>query len=271
MRKFNKVLEWNEFVDHQHEKEYEIQQRYYKCKDLIINFKDCISFIDSKIAELNHTVRMCKDLVKRCHREIKSHEPSKQIIKIKKTAEHQWVDAGAIQQISDNCKVMKDECWKLSKQWRTVDDLDQYMIESNKKMEEYYQYLSSIDDMMTGYQTITDELQQMIIGLEDKHYDESTGPFKIPEVRNMILDHCAEVDMVSIGQIAQLNKFWNDIVTNQEKYKDVIETQKQLDQINNDCWDDFERDDKCMTSEEWGICYPWESDPNWGCDPDDYM
>lgn len=271
MRKFNRVLEWNEFVNNRHEKRYEINQRYYKCKDLIINFKDCISFIESKIAELNQTVRTCKDLVKRCHREIKNHESDKHMIKIKKTAEHQWIDANAIQEISDNCKEMKDECWKLSKQWRTVEDLDQYMIESNKKMEEYYQYLSSIDDMMTGYQTITDELQGIMLELENKHFDEVSGPFKIPEIRNIIMDQCVEVDAGSISQIAQLNKFWNNVVTSQEKYKEVIETEKQLDQINNDYWDDFNRNDKCMTSEEWDMCYLWESNSKWGYDPDDYM
>lgn len=228
MRRFDKVVEWGDFVNDQHKKEAVIQQKYYKCKDLIINFKDCISFIESKVAELNKTVRMCKDLVKRCHREIKSHESSKNIAKIKKLAEHQWTDAGAIQELSDNCLDMKNECWKLSKKWRFVDDLDQYTLDSNKKMEEYYQYLSSIDNMMNGFQMITDELQQMILGLEDKKFVETVGPFKIPEVRNMILDQCAEVDMGSVGQMAQLNTFWNEVVTSQDKYKEVIETDKEI-------------------------------------------
>lgn len=229
MPRFDKVVNWGEFVNDQYEKEYDIQQKYYKCKDIIINFKDCISFIESKIAELNKTVRMCKDLVKRCHSEIKSHAPSKNIIKIKKTAEHQWTDAGAIQDLSDNCKDMKDECWKLSKQWRQVEDLDKYILDSNKKMEEYYQYLSSIDDMMSGYQTITDELQGMILGLEDKHLNETVGPFKLPEVTNMVLDECVKVDTGSVGQMAQLNRFWNDVVTSQDKYKKVIEEKKEFD------------------------------------------
>lgn len=269
MQGFNKARGWGEFVNNQ-------QEKYYKCKDVIINFKDCIDFIESKVTELKQNARLCKGLVKRCHQEIKKHNGLKGVTKIKKIAEHQWADARAIEELSNKCIEIKNECWSMSKQWRTVDDVDQYVIDSSKKMEEYYEYLSSIDNMMEGFQTITDELQQMIIGLEDKTFVNNVGPFQIPEIRNIILDECAKVDMGSISQIAQLNKFWNENVTSQNKYQDIIETQKELDKINYENWSDSssdcsEQNNKCMTADEWGMCYPWEVNSRWGYDSDDFM
>lgn len=209
-------------------------KKYYKCKKVIILFKDCISFIDNTIIKLKKTAKIYKTLVKRSHLEIKNHKIINNIRKIKKLANEHWKSACAILKLKNNCYDVRSECLKLYKQWRTIEDLNWYITYSIKKIEEYYQCLYMANNVVNGYDVSSTELLIMILELEEIKFIESAGPFKLPEIRNTILDICSEIDKGSIGQLAQLNHFWNKFVTCQSKYKDIIDLKIEMDQIDSE-------------------------------------